>query len=274
MAYHSWPAMMGIENAGNAVVFLARGFFESLNDLGCSFLGVSRPYTITKVLSRCLKSPDSEAYGDDELWAWTLPKRQQGLIAVVIASGRSSVKQLEKCPACCEIMELSLQLASFVDTNLAEVFSVEPEPGKRLDMAIPTGRHQLEWLGEGDILCDENHEFKMVATLTQTINGNLPPAHWCPPRHWLSILQTALEKHDPLTALSLAKDCPSCSETIDVEIDLEGLLLMELESLQKTVLDELYYLARAYHWTEGEILNMPAWRRRYYMHRYLQEVQL
>ena len=69
MAYLSWPAMMRTEDVGNPAVFLARGLFESAQDLDCRFSGSRRPYTVTDVLSRCLKRPTDETYSDDELWA-------------------------------------------------------------------------------------------------------------------------------------------------------------------------------------------------------------
>jgi hypothetical protein len=273
MTYVPWPTMMGIENVGSAAVFLARGFFETAQDLDCRFSGIERPYMVTDVLSRCLKRPDNETYNVDELWSWTLPQRLQALIAVVTASGQTTIQTLEQCPACGETTELELDLTSFVNTSLDSILLIEPEPGTRLVVEVPTGRHQLEWLIAGDILADEDGGLSMATSLTKTINGEPLAPDWRLPQHWFEKVQKALEEHDPLTSLSLPVDCPGCSEAMAVELDLEELLLMKLGHSQKAVLEEVFYLARVYHWNEVEIFNMPAWRRRFYVHRCQQEMQ-
>ncbi len=266
MAYVSWPLMMGNENV-NAEFFLARGLFESAQDLDCRFFGIRRPYSVTDVLTRCLKKPTDGSYTNEQLWQWTLPQRLQGLVAIVIASGQYKINALEQCHACSETIELELDLYSFVNSSLKNTFSIEPEPGVSLVVAIPTGRHQLEWLELDDNQSDEDRELIIATTLVQTLNDEPPPPGWDLPRQWLDQLQEALEDHDPLTAFNVTVDCPNCSETIKLEPDLEGLLLTKLENSQKSVLEEVYYLARTYHWTEAEIFNMPAWRRRFYMQR-------
>lgn len=272
MAYVSWPIMIGNENA-NAEFFLARGLFESAQDLDCRFNGIRRPYTVTDVLSRCLKQPSNDPYTNDQLWEWTLPQRLQGLVAIVIASGQHKINALEQCHSCGETTELELDLYSFVDNYLVKTFSIEPETGVCLVVAIPTGKHQVEWLESDDSQSEDDRELSMASALAQTLNGEPLPDDWCLPRHWLDPLQVTLEKYDPLTAFNVSVSCPNCSETMDLEPDLEGLLLKKLESSQKAVLEEVYYLARIYHWTEEEIFNMPVWRRHYYVQRCQQEMQ-
>lgn len=271
MVYVSWPSMKGNENV-TAEVFLARGLFESAQDLDCRFYGVRRPYAVTDVLARCLKKPTNCLFTNEQLWLWTLPQRLQGLLAIVIAGGHCKINALEHCSACGETNELELDLDSFVDIDLENSFSSEPETGVSLVMAIPTGRHQLEWLELDNNQPNEDRELTMATTLVQTLNGEPPPPGWRLPRHWLDDLQATLEEHDPLTAFDVAVNCPDCSETMKLEPDLEDLLLTKLESLQKSVLEEVYYLARAYHWTEAEIFNMPAWRRHFYVQRCQQEM--
>lgn len=273
MTYVPWPAMMGNKNVGNAAVFLVRGLFEVAQDLDCRFFGVGRPYMVTDVLRRCLKRPDNQAYNTDELWGWTLPQRLQGLIAVVTASGQSTIQTIQKCSTCGETTELELDLSSFVTTHLDNIFTIDPEPGTCLVVEIPTGRHQLEWLLAGGILKDEDCWITMATTLTKTINGKAPEADWRLPQHWFDKVQEVLEEYDALTCFVLPVDCPGCSEVMDVELDLEELLLMKLDSSQKTVLEEVFYLARAYHWTETEIFHMPAWRRHFYVQRCQREMQ-
>lgn len=274
MAYVPWLAKEREDVADNKVLFFARELFRSVQDLDCRITGIKRPYSVTDVLIRCLTQPTNEPYLEDKLWAWTLPQRLQGLLAIVITGGDSTIQALEQCLSCGETMELDLDLTAFVHTDLDKFFSIEPEAGTRLLVAIPTGLHQLEWLRAEDSLSDEDHSLTMATNLTQTINGDPPEPDWRLPRQWLTQLQKSLEEHDPLTALSFSVECPNCSEIKNVEVDLEGLLLMQLKHAQKAVLEEIYHLARIYNWTEEEILNMPAWRRRFYIGRSQQEMEL
>jgi len=270
MAYVSWPSMMMNDNE-NAEVFLARGLFESAQDLDCRFYGIQRPYTVTDVLTRCLKQSTNDPYTNEQIWQWTLPQRLQGLLAIVIASGQATINTLGTCHVCSEITELELDLHSFIDNRSEKMLLVEPEPGVRLKVEIPNGYHQLEWMGLDNNQLDEDNELDMATSLTQSVNDKPLPVDWCMPRHWLDHVQTALEECDPFTAFSITVDCPNCSETMTLEPDLEELLLRKLESSHKAVLEEVYYLARAYHWTEVEIFNLPVWRRRYYMQCYQHE---
>ena len=273
MAYVSWPAMMGIEDAGNTEVFLARGLFESAQDLDCRFYSKERPHLVTDILHRCLRPSDHEAYDPDELWAWTLPKRLQGLLAVAIASGQSSVETVERCLLCNEDAELGLELSSFMNASLDNILMIEPEPGVCLEVEVPTGRHQLDWLLTEVVQADEDNGLAMAATLIKKINGEAPNKHWQMPAHWLDKTSMVLEEHDTLNGLNLPISCPSCSQTMQVELDLEKLLLIKLVSQQKALLEEVFYLAKAYHWTETEIFRLPAWRRSFYVRRYKLEMQ-
>jgi hypothetical protein len=74
-------------------------------------------------------------------------------------------------------------------------------------------------------------------------------------------LEAALEAVSPEVARELTAVCPSCETTVAVPLDPYACLGAGLEAL----LDEVDVLARAYHWSEAEILGLPHRRR----HRYL-----
>ncbi len=274
MTYVSWPATEDIENDGSPGAFLARGLNESLHDLDCDFVRTERPHIITDVLERCLKRPDQEPYSAEELWGWTLPRRLRGLVAIVIAGGRTEIETTAECKACGEAVEVELALSSLTASGNEAEFLFRPEPGINLVATIPTGRHQIAWLDAAEFNADASGFLKMATTLIETVNGQAPSPEWSLPGKWLASFESALAEHDPVTALSERVQCPDCSADMDVDLDLEALLLRELERSQQAVLEEIYLLARAFHWTESDIFDMPIWRRRAYMHRCQQEMGL
>ena len=52
-----------------------------------------------------------------------------------------------------------------------------------------------------------------------------------------------------------------------MELDLEATCLALLAAEQPRLIDDIHALARAYHWTEAEVLAVPPRRRRQYLDR-------
>ncbi len=74
-----------------------------------------------------------------------------------------------------------------------------------------------------------------------------------------------MEELDPLAELPLAIDCGRCGYAWEILLDLGVLLWDEVEASAKSLLYEVHTLARAYGWTESEILSLSAARRRSYL---------
>jgi hypothetical protein len=71
----------------------------------------------------------------------------------------------------------------------------------------------------------------------------------------------ALEESSPEVARRATGNCPTCGETIDIEVDPYLCLYLGAERL----LDEVEALAATYHWSEQDILALPRERRRRYL---------
>ncbi len=70
---------------------------------------------------------------------------------------------------------------------------------------------------------------------------------------------------DPLAEIQLHFDCPACGESFDEPIDLPAFLWSEIEALARRLLADVHELARAYGWSEAEILSLSAARREFYL---------
>jgi len=78
-------------------------------------------------------------------------------------------------------------------------------------------------------------------------------------------VEDALEALDPNADLALEVHCEMCGLTTTAQIDAGELLWDEIDARAQTVLGEVHLLARAYGWTEGEILALGTARRAAYL---------
>lgn len=74
----------------------------------------------------------------------------------------------------------------------------------------------------------------------------------------------ALLALDPAAESRVAIACPFCSTPIDSLLDACAILQDGLGGTRR-IYDEVYRMARAYHWSEAEILSLPLRRRRHYL---------
>ncbi len=74
----------------------------------------------------------------------------------------------------------------------------------------------------------------------------------------------ALDAADPLIAFTVVTTCPACGHRTEHPLDLETFALRRLRERQGRLMAEIHELARAYGWTESEILAVPEARRARY----------
>ncbi|MGD0239887.1 MAG: hypothetical protein ABSB59_06100 [Streptosporangiaceae bacterium] len=75
---------------------------------------------------------------------------------------------------------------------------------------------------------------------------------------------SALAESDPGAHTTLSVSCPCGREWVD-ELDIRTVMWNDLTEWVGRTLTEVHQLARAYGWSEGEILAMSGWRRRWYL---------
>ncbi|HEY6796381.1 MAG TPA: hypothetical protein VI248_17020 [Kineosporiaceae bacterium] len=70
---------------------------------------------------------------------------------------------------------------------------------------------------------------------------------------------------DPLADVTLELRCPECATEWAEPLDIGGFLWSELDNWCRAMLLDVHQLARAYGWSEAEILALSPWRRRCYL---------
>jgi hypothetical protein len=80
-------------------------------------------------------------------------------------------------------------------------------------------------------------------------------------------LAAAIERADPQAEVLLDLRCPECANEWQTVLDIASFLWQELTAMSRDMLEEVALLARAYGWSERDILTMSPTRRRLYLER-------
>ena len=82
-----------------------------------------------------------------------------------------------------------------------------------------------------------------------------------------------MEKIAPLVDLTMEAGCPECRRNFILPFNLQDFFFGELRISQDLLFREVHYLAYHYHWSEGEILQMPRDKRRKYIEILADEIE-
>ena len=85
------------------------------------------------------------------------------------------------------------------------------------------------------------------------------------PSETVNALIDHMSQMDALAGLTLAVSCPACSYTGTILFDIVSFFWSEIHAWSSRLIHEVHMLAKAYGWSETEILTMSAWRRQQYL---------
>jgi len=244
-----------------------RAYGSEIADLDIHF-GHGAAHGLTcDLLCACLRDESGCPAAFDDLITWTLARRLQALLQIRLAEQpEAKLSVAAACGACRGGFEFELELARFVqplgiDRDPPALAWPSPD-GHALTVRLPCAADLQAWQAQG-----LHSSAQLAAALVETMDGLSPSAGFMLPESWAEALAEHLAEADPLTAMSVAAACPECGQHNDVDVDLEGLLLEGFARTQRQLLDDLARIASAFHWSETQILALPAWRRARYLAR-------
>jgi hypothetical protein len=225
-----------------------RAFGAEAHDLDVDFGCAARASVVSAVLERCAGAGAS---------AWALPvgDRIGALVRICGRSGQRELSWILACPAagCGEEIEIELPLAALADatrTAAAETAAEVRWDGATFRPRRPTGDDLRRWRAEPP----------SGAGMVEALGG--PPLA---PPELVAAVEDALAAVDPLVDARVRSACPACGHEIDFPVDVEGEVVATLRRAQDELLLDVATLARAFHWSEQEILGLPVHRRRRYL---------
>lgn len=190
----------------------------------------------------------------DALAALNIGERDRRLLALRRRLFGSHFEAVTPCPQCSELLELS-----FIADQLPH--SDAGTPG-RLDETT------LSWRGGTvtarlpntlDLLEAAAHPDRRIELLLQRCTGQEISSDLRGP------LQEAMAAADPMAHVEMALECPHCGCTWAAVFDIASYLWAELSDRAMRWLRDIHTLARAYGWSEAEILALTPRRREAYL---------
>jgi hypothetical protein len=180
-----------------------------------------------------------------ELAAWDAGRRDRALLQLLVAWGGRCCSSRAFCPACDEAVQ--------VDFDVADLVASAPPPTAVADWRLPTA-------GELAALSPELSPEAARAELLRLCLGEAVLT----PEATAAVLGV-LAAADPLADIELSLACPACGRRWVLGFDATVFLWTLVDETARGLLLEVHRLARAYEWTESEVLALSPQRRAAYL---------
>jgi hypothetical protein len=188
----------------------------------------------------------------DELARLPLGRRDARLVELHAAFAGPSLEATALCPSCGEPVEFALDVEALLGS---EGRPVEPllVGGVTIEWRPPDSRDAAAAAAAGDASAAERVLLSRCVT-----------ARSLPPEARAAVAE-AMAAADPLAEVLADLACPECGAKFVADLDLAGFVWAELRARAERVLRDVDLLARAYGWTEPEVLALGERRREAYL---------
>jgi len=170
------------------------------------------------------------------------------------------------CPECAMRIEWEQDISDIVvktpDCQIAHQFKLETDD-YHLCFRLPNSIDMAELEGYG------NAAVALQQLLRRCILSAEYAGVFCDieqlPESVIQALNQRIEELDPQAEVRINLNCPECSHRCEVFFDIASFLWAEINEWAERMLQTVHKLARAYGWTEREILNLSPVRRQLYL---------
>jgi hypothetical protein len=179
----------------------------------------------------------------------------------------SRLLNMADCPQCSERLEWEtnipdIRLQSFQPHHSSREFSLELDDYS-IRFRLPTSMDIAAVIANG---AEQPDPAKILADciLDSQNSGEACEVDELPEKVVQALCQR-MEQEDPQANISMALNCPNCSHKWAAQFDITSYLWTEINQWAVRILQDVHKLARAYHWSEHDILNMNPVRRQLYL---------
>ena len=201
----------------------------------------------------------------DELATLSIGERDRRLLTLRQSTFGSQLASVANCSRCGELLEWEIETANLLMEKPAsssadlsvdvENYNVRFRLPNTLDLAsisnCPDAASARERLLENCIY-EAQHEGERISLRALPLSVT-------------SEIVKRMADADPQADLEVDLSCPACGEQWQAQFDIESFFWTELSAWAQRILLEVHGLARAYGWSESEILNLSPWRRQFYL---------
>jgi hypothetical protein len=230
-------------------------------------------HRVTALLARCVERlGPAEPATAEAVRSLNVGDREALLLHLRRLSLGERLQGVVDCPApdCGERMDLDLHVGDLLlppydhSRRSFEADISENGGSYRVRFRLPTGADQEDAaiLARSDSrVAAERLLHRCVERVTDEGGepvDNLPPA-------MDDRISEAMSELDPQAELTFSLACPACGHAFLAPFDTAAYLFRELDDQAKHLHQEVHLLAFYYHWSEAEIIGMPARKRRLYL---------
>jgi hypothetical protein len=199
----------------------------------------------------------------DSLAELAICERDARLLALRETIFGAQLNSLADCPACGECAEISFQASDLTAASRSASPGLEwSGAGWQVAYRLPSSRDMLAV--HGTPLAEARRSLLFRCILSARQADQPAPADALPP-DVLETLARQMAEADPLADVWFALACPACEHHWQAPFDVVAYVWSEVDAWALRTMQEVHCLARAYHWSEAEILNLSAWRRQLYL---------
>ncbi len=202
----------------------------------------------------------------DELAALSIGQRDARLLTLRERTSGPRLNGYVECPRCAERLEFEVAVADLrvaEDPDIGEETQELVTSGLALRFRLPNSRDLATVLGCQDPSAARN-VLVQRCVLEASRDGVPVPASELP-ADVIAGLTQRMSEYDPQAEVLLDLRCPTCDHAWQALFDIVAFFWAELAAQAKRLLREVHILARAYGWSEANVLNMSARRRQFYL---------
>src|SRR6266545_4497450 len=200
----------------------------------------------------------------DEVAALPVGRRDARALVLHAALGGGTLEAAAPCPACGEQAEFAVD----ADALLARAAEpARPTPveaaGFVVDWRCPDSRDVAAAAEAGDPVAAERVLLERCVIAATGPDGDLDATAL--PAEAREQLARTMAESDPLAEVLVAVSCPACETAFAADLDIGAFVWAELRADAQRLLREVDVLARAYGWTEADVLALDDRRRAAYL---------
>jgi hypothetical protein len=206
----------------------------------------------------------------EEEWAnASIGERDRALLRLRELWFGRELQTVTRCPRCGERLE-----SAFQTSDLDRGSRVDPVPSRVPTLGIEQQGYEIRFrlptsADLSSFLAVDPAQRTPLLLLQRCVTG--VRREGCPmavdelPDKLVDAVAEQMERSDPAVLTQVELTCPACNDRWQSLFDIAAHLWGDLDDWAHHLLDEVHRLATAYGWTEAEILQMRASRRRQYL---------
>jgi uncharacterized protein (UPF0212 family) len=169
------------------------------------------------------------------------------------------------CPNCGEKLEANFPVSSIRAAPNAAAAAVAVESGDyNIAARLPTTNDLLAIPRAAGAAVARNFLLERCLVEVRGAGGRVIERRELPDAAVARIVAQMAEA-EPQADIELALNCPACSHTWHAAFDIAGFLIKEIHAWAQRMLRDVQGLARAYGWSEANVLALSPLRRRIYL---------